>query len=125
MSENILQEQTNVQTVSEIPAINSQNTVNTWISNMDMIALLSLFRMTISQKVSIGENYDINEDFAWYTSGEANTDPFKGQYIAIWKKKIVANAKTAIEVERIAKSLCGENSRPAIVYVPEDKDAIL
>jgi len=72
-------------------------------------------------------NYNVKEDFEWYTSGEANDEieQYKGQYIAIWKKTIVANASSATEVKKIAKIICGENVRPAIVYVPEDVESIL
>ncbi len=71
------------------------------------------------------QQYDINEDFKWYTSGKIDTEKFKDQYIAIWKKQIVANAKTAIDAKKLAKIVCGEDSRPAIVYVPKDENAIL
>jgi hypothetical protein len=68
------------------------------------------------------EQYDIKEDFDWFSSGQVNTDVYKGQYIAIWKKRIVGNGNTPLETERIAKFHCGENCRPAIVYIQKDDE---
>ena len=69
--------------------------------------------------------YDTKEDFDWYTSGQVDTKSFIGKYIAIWRKQIVGQAETALEVERIAKAYYGPDCRPAIIYVPKNEDAIL
>ena len=71
------------------------------------------------------EQYDIREDFKWFTSGELDTSSFKGKYIAIWKRQVVASGDDATEVENVAKGYCGQDSRPAIVFIPETEEAIL
>ncbi len=68
--------------------------------------------------------YDPAQDFKWFASGEVDTSSYKGQYIAIWMKRIVGSGATAVEAERVAKAHY-EDSRPAVVYIPEDEDAIL
>jgi Family of unknown function (DUF5678) len=87
-------------------------------------ALIVLGFVTES-RIPVITNYDIEEDFEWYCSGQLNTNSFKGKYIAIWRKQIVGSGETATETERLAKAYFGENCRPAIVYVPEDDSAIL
>ncbi len=76
-------------------------------------------------KINVNELYDPKEDYNWFISGEVDVSSYRGKYIAIWKKQIVANGDTAIEVERLAKFYHGENSKPAIVYVPKKEDTIL
>ena len=71
------------------------------------------------------EPYDIAEDFKWFTSGELDTSSFKGKYIAIWKKQVVASGDNAIEAETLAKAYCGEDCRPAVVFIPETEDTVL
>jgi hypothetical protein len=71
------------------------------------------------------QEYDIKEDFNWFTSGKAETQQYKGQYIAIWKKKIVANGSSAVEVKKLATQFYGESIRCAIVYVPDDENEFL
>ena len=73
----------------------------------------------------VNEQHDPIEDFKWFTSGKVDTRSFKGKYIAIWKKQIVGSGNTAIEVERLAKSNCGPQCKPAIIYIPEDETSIL
>ena len=70
---------------------------------------------------SYGSGYDDeDEDFKWFTSGQANLSNFKGQYVAIWKKQIVS-ASSSVEAERIAKDTWGENISPLVTYIPKDE----
>lgn len=64
----------------------------------------------------------INEDYDWFVSGELNTDSYKGQHIAIWKKQIVGSGETPLEAERIAKAYYGRDCKPAVVYIPKDEE---
>jgi hypothetical protein len=66
--------------------------------------------------------YDTREDFDWFVSGKLDTDSFKGQHIAIWRRQIVGSGDTSVEAERIAKAYRGDDCRPAIVYVPRDEE---
>lgn len=68
------------------------------------------------------QEYDIQEDFDWFTSGQVETDSFKGQHIAIWKKQIIGSGETPLEAERIAKAYYGNDCRPAVVYIPKDEE---
>jgi hypothetical protein len=93
--------------------------------NMD--SALALLGLAIQSRtlLPLAQSYDIEDDFKWFTSGELDTSSFKGKYIAIWKKQVVASGDDATEVENIAKWYCGKESRPAVVYIPEDENAIL
>ncbi len=93
-------------------------------SMLDLITNLHRVQILV-QMNNLQEEYDPEEDFKWFTSGEVDTISFKGKYIAIWKKQIVGSGESAVEVERLAKAYCGENCTPAIVYIPEKEDAIL
>ena len=73
----------------------------------------------------ISEQHDIDEDFNWFASGQVEIESYRGKYIAIWRKQIVGSGDTAVEAERIARAYFGKDCRPAIVYVPEDDDAML
>jgi Family of unknown function (DUF5678) len=66
--------------------------------------------------------YDTKEDFDCFTSGQLETDSFKGQHIAIWKKQVVGSGETPLEAERIAKAYYGDDCRPAVVYIPKDEE---
>jgi hypothetical protein len=70
----------------------------------------------------IGQNYSINDDYNWYASGELDTESFKGQHIAIWRKQVVGKGETPVEAERIAKAYYGNHCRPAVVYIPKDEE---
>lgn len=107
----------------ESPAIPTPNAVENLQLITDVKAYLESAEKLLKQQEQ--EQYDVKEDFDWFASGQVNTDSYKGQYIAIWRKMIVGNGSTAIEAERIAKFHYGEDCRPAIVYVAEDEEAIL
>jgi hypothetical protein len=81
--------------------------------------------LTQDLETQIFIDYDIKEDFDWFTSGQVETDSYKGKYIAIWRKQIVGDGATALEAERIARAHYGKDCRPAVVYVPENNDSIL
>jgi hypothetical protein len=122
------QQQAGLQTLPELPATPQPNMVQ--INNIpqmqtDFSLIISEVIRSQVKATSKEEEYDPREDFEWFTSGEANTEPFRKQYVAIWRRNIVANADTALEAERIAKILYGDNCRPAITYIPEDEMAIL
>lgn len=126
----ILEEQINgIQKGLVIPNINLSKNQSNVLSDIEpdikFQELISVVINTLTNPTKV--NYNVRKDFEWYTSGEANTEieKYKGQYIAIWNKTIVANASSATEVKKIAKTICGEDIRPAIVYVPEDEDSIL
>jgi hypothetical protein len=102
-------------------------TVQTYGNISSALILLGLASQTkaLPPLESSVEPYDISEDFKWFTSGELDTSSFKGRYIAIWKKQVVASGNDALEVENIAKAYYGEGCRPAIVYISEDDNSIL
>lgn len=90
------------------------------------LAGLALFAfLTNAQMLPLQEYYDPIEDFNWFTSGKIEIESFRGQYIAIWKKQIVGNGRTALEAELLAKARFGNDCRPAVVYIPEDENTIL
>jgi hypothetical protein len=75
--------------------------------------------------IDLNELHDPREDYNWFVSGQVDVSSYRGKYIAIWKKQIVANGDTAVEVERVARYYHGENCKPAIVFVPNKEDVIL
>jgi hypothetical protein len=89
-----------------------------------LASLLMFDFLTEAQKTS-QEYHDPLEDFNSYASGEIDTDSFKGQYVAIWKKQVAGNGRTALEAELLAKARFGSDAKPAVVYVAEDENAIL
>lgn len=68
---------------------------------------------------------NIDRDFKWFTSEKAKTQQYKGQYIAIWNEQIVANASNAVEVEKQAKRIFGNDIHPLITYIPKDEITVL
>ncbi len=86
--------------------------------------LVSFLKYILSKKTHFEEdkyNEDDNRDFIWFTSGKANTQQYKGQYIAIWDEQIVANGSNAVDVKRITKEKFCENIHPLLTYIPEDE----
>jgi hypothetical protein len=86
------------------------------------LAVLGILDETQRLVPVILEPYDIKQDFDWFASGQVETDSFKGQHIAIWRKQVVGSGETAVEAERIAKAYYGNECSPAIVYIPKDEE---
>lgn len=93
--------------------------------NMAEPALFVLGMLSHDLETPIFIDYDIKEDYEWFTSGQVEIDSYKGKYIAIWRKQIVGDGETAVEAERIARAHYGNECRPAIVYISENEDSIL
>ena len=109
--------------VSEEPMFFYANSVET--TNYVAASLVALGMSVFSRAVSpaiLSKPYDTREDFDWFTSGRVETNSFKGQHIAIWKKQIAGSGETPLEAERIAKAYHGYDCRPAIVYIPKDDE---
>jgi hypothetical protein len=94
------------------------------IGHADSALVLLGLNILATVKTPVITNYDIKEDFEWFASGQLNVKDYKGKYIAVWRKQIVGSGATAVEAERIAQYNFPD-CRPAIVYVPEDENAIL
>lgn len=88
-------------------------------------ALFAHDLLSRAQALAVPDLYDPVEDFEWFNSGKLDVSSFRGKYIAIWKKEVVASGNDATEVENITKALKGEECRPAIVFIPENEAAIL
>ena len=80
--------------------------------------------LTRAQTLKRMELYDPADDFRWFASGSLDTSSFKGQYIGIWKKQVVASGTDAMEVENIVKGRYGDEARPAVVYIPKDEEEV-
>lgn len=109
--------------VSEEQMFFYANSVET--TNYVAPSLVTLGMSALSRVVSpaiLYKPYDTREDFDWFTSGRVETNSFRGQHIAIWKKQIVGSGETPLEAERIAKARHGYDCRPAIVYIPKDEE---
>ena len=89
---------------------------------MSLVALGILLRSRSVPSSVLFKPYDTKEDFDWFTSGQVETESFKGLYIAIWKKQIVGSGETPLEAERIAKAYHGDDCRPAVVYISNDDE---
>ena len=109
---------------SDIPSMNDQQTLQ-FLGQADSAIMVLGILAQEAKMPPVITTYDTKEDFDWYVSGQVNTDSFRGKYIAIWRKQIIGEGETATEVERIAKAYYGDECRPAIIYIPEDSDAIL
>jgi Family of unknown function (DUF5678) len=82
----------------------------------DSVVMLLSIAAQQSRMPPVITAYSIKEDFDWFTSGHLDTDSFKGQYIAIWKKQIVGTGKTPLEAETLAKAYYGDDCRPTVIY---------
>jgi hypothetical protein len=65
----------------------------------------------------------IESDLDWFASGEADTERFKGMYIAIRNKEILGWGASSQEAYKMAKSKRPELD-PAVTYVPETEDSL-
>jgi len=66
----------------------------------------------------------MSEEFEWYVGSPEELERYKGKYVAIVSKEVVGSGKTADEAYREALKKYPD-SRPLLVFIPEDEAMIL
>lgn len=115
-----------VQKLTEIPSDYTAKVIRTVDQYIDSgLMVLGILAKQAELSKYVINSYNIREDFDWFASGQVETKDFRGKFIAIWRKQVVASGDTAVEAERVAMAYFGEDIRPAVVYIPKDPLAIL